>query len=178
MGRAFGPGPRMAAGRGAAGGAGRGGAHRCGPACAVRSGKARRGRRDGTEGDAGGSAARASIGLTARISRPRRACPSAPCATVGPEGAGTASRLNSEQDLALAIEPALPRRGGGRPPPSRSKHESPGGQALARPTISGRSRLAFFFFITPSAAAAAAAATPPLRQTRTRCLPSKPLRHI
>ena len=117
MGRASGPGPRMAAGRGAAGGAGRGRAHRCGPACAVRSGKAGRGRRDGTEGDAGGPAARASIGLTARISRPPRACPSAPCATVSPEGAGTASRLNSEQDLALAIEPALPRRGGGRPPP-------------------------------------------------------------
>ena len=119
MGRASVPGPSMAAERG---GAGRGVAHRCGPAGAVRSGKVRRGRRGGREGGAGGPAVSASIGHTACIRRPRRSCPSPPCATVGPEEAGAAR--NSEQDRALTIEPARPRRGkgggvegGGVPPP-------------------------------------------------------------
>ena len=63
----------------------------------------------------------------ARVHRPHRAhpsapprlsiaCPSAPCAAVGPEGAEAVR--NSEQDRVLTIEPARPRLGGGPPPGS------------------------------------------------------------
>ena len=68
----------------------------------------------------------------ARVHRPHRAhpsapprlsiaCPSAPCAAVGPEGAEAVR--NSEQDRVLTIEPARPRLGGDRggSPPSPSK---------------------------------------------------------
>jgi hypothetical protein len=144
MGRASGPGSSMAV-RGS--GAGRGGAHRCGPAGAVRSGKAGLGRRGGREGGAGGPSARASIGPTARIRRPRRrSCPSAPCATVGPELAG--ALWNSEQDRALTIEPARLRSAGagpgggggggaappppGPPPPKVARRRQPGRSARAR----------------------------------------------
>ncbi len=48
--------------------------------------------------------------MTAHICRPRCACPSAPCATVGPEGAGAVQ--NSLQDQALTIKSARSRRGG------------------------------------------------------------------
>ena len=134
MGRASGPGSSMAV-RGS--GAGRDGAHRCGPAGAVRSGKAGLGRRGGREGGAGGPSARASIGPTARIRRPRRrSCPSAPCATVGPEQAGAV--WNSEQDRALTIEPARLRSagggfGGGSPPwPKVATRRQPRWSARAR----------------------------------------------
>ena len=134
MGRASGPGSSMAV-RGS--GAGRGGAHRCGPAGAVRSGKAGLGRRGGREGGAGGPSARASIGPTARIRRPRRrSCPSAPCATVGPEQAGAV--WNSEQDRALTIS----RRGyavrgggsGGDPPLAQGCYAQAATLERARPS--------------------------------------------
>jgi hypothetical protein len=73
-------GARLRAGPQHGSGAGRGVAWRGAPAGAVRSGKARRGLRGGREGV---PAARASIGHTARIRRPRRSCSSAQCATIG-----------------------------------------------------------------------------------------------
>ena len=132
MGRASGPGSSMAV-RGS--GAGRGGAHRCGPAGAVRSGKAGLGRRGGREGGVGGPSARASIGPTARIRRPRRrSCPSAPCATVGPEQAGAVWNSEPEQDRALTIEPALLRSAGGGSGeiPQVATRRQPGRSARAR----------------------------------------------